>query len=97
MAPPRDAVNFPDALAGDITFSSANNFQIASGADGAALTLINGQYYNNAESLMLHEIGHALGLAHSADPNAVMCGYVVIAGVTYDGSHAPIRLLQATM
>jgi Matrixin len=84
--PPRDAVNFPDALAGDIAFSSGNNFQIAAGADGAALPLINGQYYNDVESLLLHEIGHALGLGHSADPNSVMCGYVVINGVTYDGS-----------
>lgn len=84
--PPRDAINFPDALAGDISFSLGNQFQIASGADGAPLPRINGQYYNDIENLMLHEIGHALGLGHSPDPAAVMCSYVVINRVTYDSS-----------
>jgi hypothetical protein len=85
FGPPGDDPNFPDALAGDIAFNDMNSFNIDPGKEGDALqTGTGGLYLNDIEGLLLHELGHTLGIGHSAIGDAVMCGYVSPA---LNGSH----------
>ncbi len=63
--------------AGDLLFNTNVGFQLANGAEGSALQLYpnnGGLYMNDTGGLALHEIGHALDLAHSTDSTTVMCG-----------------------
>ena len=76
FGPPGNDVNFPDPLSGDIAFNDMNNFNIDPGSEGALLqTGPGGLYLNDIEGLLIHEIGHTLGIGHSAMPDAVLCGY----------------------
>ena len=63
---------------GDLLFNTNVGFQLASGAEGSALQQFpqgGGLYMNDIKGLALHEIGHTLGLLHSSDATAVMCGF----------------------
>ncbi len=85
FGPPGDDLNYPDALSGDIAFNDMNAFNIDPGNEGDALqTGTGGQYVNDIEGLLLHELGHTLGIGHSTVSDAVMCGYVSAA---FDGSN----------
>ncbi|MEZ5501656.1 MAG: matrixin family metalloprotease [Halioglobus sp.] len=76
FGPPGDDINYPDPLSGDIAFNNLNNFNIDPGSEGAPLqTGPGGIYLNDIEGLLLHEIGHTLGIGHSAVTDGVMCGY----------------------
>ena len=62
---------------GDLLFNTNVGFQLASGTEGSALQefpLGGGLYMNDINGLVLHEIGHTLGLAHATDNTTVMCG-----------------------
>ncbi len=78
FAPPP---NGGTTLEGDILFNTDPNisYYVAPGNEGDMYDLYppgGGLYRNDFQGLFTHEIGHAIGLAHSADPNSVMCGYV---------------------
>lgn len=83
--PPGDDLGFPDALAGDLALNDRNAFTIATGPEGSPLPTDKGAYLNDIEGLMLHELGHTLGLGHSDVPDGVMCGYIW-PGDVFDGS-----------
>lgn len=85
FGPPGQDDVFPDALAGDLALNDLNRFVIAPGAEGTPLPTDNGVYLNDVEGLLLHEIGHTLGLGHSDVTDGVMCGYI-FPGDVFDGS-----------
>lgn len=67
-------------LEGDVIFNASNRFGLPAGSEGAPYALYpasnNFFYLNDLAGLFTHELGHALGLAHTDVPGAVMCGYV---------------------
>ena len=65
--PPGNDLFFPDALAGDILLNRDSKFFVAPGTEGSVF-YTSGEYKNDLEGLVLHELGHAaIGLGHSID------------------------------
>lgn len=71
----------PEPIAGDMHFDEAETWRI-----GASTDLF---------SVALHELGHALGLAHSDDPDAVMYPYYRVASTLADDDREAILRLYA--
>ncbi|MGA0332512.1 MAG: matrixin family metalloprotease [Kiritimatiellia bacterium] len=71
-----------EPIAGDVTFDEGETWRI-----GADVDLF---------SVALHEIGHALGLDHSSDPNAVMYAYYQRVSDLRSDDIAGIRALYAS-
>ncbi len=72
----------PEPLAGDMHFNDAENWKIGSDVD--------------VFSLALHEAGHALGLGHSDNPDAVMYPYYHMHTALSSDDIAAIRELYAS-
>lgn len=71
-----------ETIAGDMHFNTAETWQVGAGID--------------LFSVALHETGHALGLGHSDDPDAVMYAYYKMAtGLTSDDI-AAVQALYGT-
>jgi hypothetical protein len=83
--------------AGDLILNSTYAFQNPPGAEGAPLQAFpagGGLFLNDLEGLILHEVGHTLGIDHSADPGAVMCGWPHACSYSNPGTYVINRRLE---
>ena len=71
----------PEPLAGDMHFDDAESWHVGTAVD--------------VFSVALHELGHALGLGHSDNPNDVMYPYFKIVTTLAPGDIAAIQTLYA--